>query len=257
MATAEIEQAVTLLSRRKPLLDLLIDGTTDRRALTERLPESRSTIYRCLDQLEQYGLVTEAAGKYTLTTYGHLLAHEFQQFERVAEDLRDARELITQVPTEAISSRVVDDAEIVVPERHAPTEPLDMIVTCLQKAESLKGFSPVVLPQFVASIHSQLYDDTLHAELILERVGVSYLHKEYPAELEEATDSKNVVLFQTEQELPYGLILVEGARQEVCVALYGEFGNLRGAIRNDSVDAIEWGNEVYQKHRDHAIRAGL
>lgn len=257
MATAEIKHAVTLLLRRKLLLEHLIDGATDRRILVKKLPSSRSTVYRSLDQLEQYGIVTEAAGTYELTTYGYLLAQEYQQFEQVTEGLQNARELLTPLPPDTISSRAIADAEIVVSERHAPTEPVDVVVACLQKTGNLKGFSPVVLPQFVAPIHGQLNDGALHAELILEDAGVSHLRKEYPTKLEAALTSENVDLFQTDQHLPYGLLLVEGSKQEVCVALYGEFGHLRGTIWNDSRDAIEWGNEVYHDYKSQATNTEL
>lgn len=80
------------------MLERIVAGSTDRRELVRELDESRTTVYRGLEQLEELDLVVETNGVYAPTTFGRLVFDLFDGLGRTIDTLRDAEELLESVP---------------------------------------------------------------------------------------------------------------------------------------------------------------
>lgn len=253
--TAAIRAALDVLDRRERFVAVLADGPLWKRDLQDELDVSRSTVYKAIRDLEELGLVERRDDGYDLSIVGRRLYERRQQFHEVAAEIYDPVPFLSGLPTDIdLPEALFLDAELVSGERFAPNRPVRTIERLVRETESLKGLTPVVLPQYVDTFHERLISNELRAELLLERPVLEHLVTEYEGPFEEAVAAGDLAIYTTDERLAYGLLLLEAPDRRVVFIAYGPGGNLRGLIINESPAAIEWAETTWERHRSAAER---
>ncbi len=251
------EALISTVVKRAGFLSTLSSGPIPKRHLGEELGVSRSTVYKAVRELHEHELVERTDDGLALTLAGRILEAEYSSFRTTVEDVCQTRQLLSILPSDAeLSTAFIDDATTVLAERHAPNYPIRSFEEMVENADLVRGISPVALPQYVELFHDRVIDGTMTAELVLERPVVEYLVTDYGEELTETLESDRLSLWEMDETLPYGLIVVEGAHDGISVVVYDERGELRGTITNDTPAAMDWGTDVFESYRERATLIG-
>ncbi|GAA0199502.1 helix-turn-helix transcriptional regulator [Haladaptatus pallidirubidus] len=254
------DELIGTMTKRAEFLAVLSSGPMEKRALRDELGVSRSTVYKVVRELKEYDLVKRINDGLALTLAGRILETEYETFRRRTEDVCRIRRLLLTLPADCgISTALIEDAEIILPERHAPNHPIRYFEQMVSDAECVRGLSPVALPQYVDLFYERSVSGGMAAELVLEQPVVEYLVTDYSDQLREALGIGNLSVWETENTLPFGLVVAEGTDDKpdaICVVVYDDRGELRGLITNDGPKAVEWGHETFEAFRDDATLVG-
>jgi predicted transcriptional regulator len=248
---------ISTVVKRAGFLTALSSGPIPKRRLGDELDVSRSTVYKAVRELHEYELVERTEDGLALTLAGRILESEYGAFRTVADDVRRTRELPSILPADSkISTALIEDATVIFAERHAPNHPLQYFEELVENADRVRGISPVALPQYVELFHDRATTDGMTVELVLERPVVEYLVTDYSEQLDEALASEHVSIWELDDTLPFGLIVVEGGIDSVGVVVYDDRGELRGLITNDTPAAMAWGKDVFDSYHERSTLVG-
>lgn len=250
---ADARDAIETVVKRAAFLDRLASGPTGKRDLRDDLGVSRSTVYKAMRELEEANLAEETDKGCRLTLYGRLLVEEYGAFAQTVGDVSQYERLLSVLPPESpVTTGALVGADRVSAERHAPNRPVGRIEQVVRNTDRVVGFSPVVLAQYVDLFHDQVVSGGLTAELVLERPVVEYMQEDHGELFAEALDTGRLTVWVTDESLPFGLVVGEGAPDEVVVIAYDRGGELRGVIVNDTAAALDWSDEVFRAYRSRA-----
>ncbi len=251
------EALIAIVIKRAGLLSLLSSGAIPKHHLGDELGVSRSTVYKAVRELHEHELVERTDDGLALTLTGRILEAEYATFRTTVEDVCETRQLLSILPSDSkISTALTDGATTVLAERHAPNYPIRSFEEMVENADVVRGISPVALPQYVQLFHDRAIDGTMTAELVLERPVVEHLVTDYGEELNEALASDQLSVWEMDETLPFGLIVVEGTHDGVGVVVYDDRGELRGIITNETPASMEWGMDVFESYRERATLVG-
>lgn len=252
-----IRDIIDVVTRRADYIESVVDEPKDQRDLRNELDVSRSTVYKAVRELEDLGVLERSDGGYRPTLRGRLFFEEYRGFHAAVAAVDRPGSLLSFLPADtAITADVLAGATIHRTERHAPHGPVRVIEAAVREATVLYGTAPVVLPRYVEVFHEQLVAGDLEAELVFERPVIEHLSEEYGTQFTEALQAGRLVLWGTEEVLPFGLAVIEEPTQQLFVIVYDPGGDLQGVITNDSETAIEWGRLAWNACRDSATRVG-
>lgn len=255
---ARASDLIEVLSRRGYILDRIVAGVTDRTALKDEFEESRSTVYRGLEQLVDHELVREETGNYVPTSYGRRVLELYGEFESGLEELTVSRDLLAELEdSHLLNMALLEGADVVRPDRHAPYDSLDHLDELVQEASHVKTFTPVLLPRYFEIFQAQLNHGAVSVEAVLERRAIEYVQGEWAGDVVGACAGDASSLYETDDQLPFGLLVVTEPEPETCVVVHGEDGNLKGLISNDTEAAMEWGLDIYAEFSERATRIPL
>ncbi|WP_458205271.1 helix-turn-helix transcriptional regulator [Haladaptatus sp. NG-SE-30] len=247
------DDLIMTVTKRAEVLSALSSGPIPKRNLQDELGVSRSTVYKAVRELQEHDLVERTDDGLELTLAGRLLESEYVSFRGSVDDVRRTRQLLSILPLDSeLPMALIEDARVVLAERYAPNHPIQYVEEMVAEADVSRGFSPVALPQYVELFHDQAVLGDLDAELVLEQPVVQYLVADYGDQLQEALKKGSLSVWETEETLPFGLILVEGDEDGVCVVVYDDRGELRGLIANDTAKAVAWGRETFDSFQEDA-----
>lgn len=242
------DELIEVMSRRHEIVRSLLDTPKERHVLVDYLDDSKSTVYKGVSQLQELGLIQSTPEGLQPTLFGIVALERYDELARTA----DLGDLLAHLPSEAIDSSALVGAEAVVPDSRSVDRHLARVEEMLRKADSVRGFSPAVSPEYVSIFHQRTIDDGLTAELVLTKDIVTHLRQEYSAAFDDALSTNNVTLYQTDTEVPFTLLLISSTEgTKVCVELSGE-AVATGLIVNDSTECLRWAEEEYERHRQAA-----
>lgn len=247
------EECIRTLTKRGHLMERIVTGPTDRRDLVEEVEESRATVYRGLDQLAERGLVTERAGTYRPTSLGRLVFDQYRRCRDVVSSLHAADDVLQSVPADELPDpELFLTADVTLPHRHAPMRLVDRIVATLEGASEFSVLSPVVRPRILRTCHRLLEDENASARFVFESPAATYLRTEYPEFA--ARFESEATLLETDQRLPFGLVVTGDPAEQVCINGYSTTGELVGVVQSDAEPALDWALSVYEKYCSIATR---
>lgn len=245
----DAQEIIDAIGRRTAFAEALLAGPKHKRDLRDELDVSNSTAYKALRELENLCIVERGENGYELTLTGRLVYEEYGQFCRTVECICRPGELLSFLPADTtIAAEILTDAEIVFRRRHAPNQPEYHFEEMIGDATVLKGTSAVALPHSVETFHRKVTDGELRAELVLERPVVEHLAADYPRQFGETVETDAVSIRVTDEQLTFGLVLVESPTERVGIVVYDPDGDLAGLIINDSQNAVEWGHCMWKQH---------
>lgn len=244
MGNRSCRELVGLLSRRGHYLDEVARGVGDRRKLVEEVDESRSTVYRSLNELEEAALVEETAGKYELTSYGELVYEEYRSFDESVTDINAAKDVLTTLSHVGdFDPEVVTGAEIIEPTPQEPDRPIRTIERTIETAVSVKCIAPTTLLLNAAADYAT---GESTAELLVEASTLEHFEEANDEALDRLRSDDRFVLHARQTDFSFGLLLVEDDEPEMVVVVYTRRSGVEGLIQNDSPVAVSWAREAYR-----------
>lgn len=250
MARPDPTEVMAVVARRGTVLRAVDTEGVPKRDLVETLSVSRSTIDRAVRELEAIGFIErQDDGRYCRTLPGQLALTEYDQFASRMDGLVSSVDTVSLLPADApCDIRVLEDATVVVAERHSPLVPVESLSDLVNRANSVDAIAPAVLPQQVKAYHANLVDGTLDARLVVTNVVVERLVSAYGTELKESLATGRLSVRQTSESIPYSLVVAEtdeGA--EMGLLIYADSG-VQGFIGNDTPGAVEWARGVFDEY---------
>lgn len=253
-ATGPEKDVVDVLTRRIDVLDYLADATAGKDRLVTELGVSRSTVNRALRELEGLGFLTRVDGGYTASATGRLVARQYREFVAGLADSCDAQPVLAGVaPSAEMSPAMLRGASVYLAEPPTPFRPIQRITALATGAEEFRGLSAsVAVPESIDRIADAVLRGELRAEFVFAERVAKHLRENRSDAIDEASSADRLSMYVT-GDLPYGLGIAYGDDgANAFVVTYGDDGDVRGAVVNDSPAAVEWAEEVYRRHRADA-----
>ncbi|WP_277554583.1 helix-turn-helix transcriptional regulator [Halobaculum limi] len=237
---------VELLRLRHDVLRALADAPRERRALVDALPDSKSTAYKGLTQLEAAGLVERTDDGFAPTLFGSVALARYESLAETAA----VGDLLAGFSGDCVDPAALTGASVVRPDETDAERHLDAVWELLADAAAVRGVAPVVSPGYVDRFRALLADG-LTAELVLPVSVVRSLeadHAEALAAVAESTD-----IYETTQSVPFGVVVTTGERPRMAIELR-EGPLITGLVTNDTPAAIEWAEATVDRFRAAAVR---
>lgn len=244
------DDVLSILHKRREYVDALREGPTDVRDLRDELGNARSTVYTAVRELESVRLATRADGGYRLTQFGHLAASLFEEFSADLQALVETEPSLPLTGVEpTIPPSVVVDATIVTRSDHAPDQPIEAFEDDVREATEIRGFSPVTRSRYIRLFRERVASGELEATILTGSGVVEHILERYPEEAQRMLTEETYRLFETDESLPFGLVLFDEPRRYLGMSLYDEDQRLAAYLRTESPAALEWAEDIYQRYR--------
>lgn len=247
---ANANRLTEVLSRRHDILRSLRNAPKERHVLVDYLDDSKSTVYKGVSQLQDLGLVESTAEGLRPTLFGMVALDRYDELAQTAELGR----LLASLPPGTIDSSALVGAEAVTPDATAVKRHLARIESMLRNADSIRGLSPAIDPDYVSILHQRIVNDELTAEFVLTKEIMTDIRKEYPEVASEIISLDQAALFETASELPFTLLIVSaGGEPEVAIE-FGDEGLPTGIVWNDTTECLRWAETKYERYKQTAER---
>jgi predicted transcriptional regulator len=247
----DVSSVADVLAKRNALLTTLADGPTDQPALRAELGVSRSTVYKSLKELEDFGLVEKRDEGYGLTGFGRLAWQRHDAYLGRLERLTDAELLLDGLPADRqYPPSLFEHGHIVAPGRNAPERPLERMETMAGAADRLRCLSPAGMPRYLETTHERVASTDQTVVLIIESAALSRLADSY-GRFEEAITEPGLIVHTAEEVLPFAVMLFDD--ETIGLFAYDE-GSLLGAAFSSDPDAVRWGETLFERALERSER---
>ena len=243
---------VDVLASRDDILGALASGPRDIRDLRDDLDCSRSTAYKAVRELQSRELVEGSDGGYELTLLGRMLYRRYRTFIAETGDVLDYRALLSALPPDLpLDPSVFSNATVFVADRMSPDKPVDALESFIGEAERFRCFTPVQRARYHAYAQD-LIESEVRIEMVTKSEVIEYAIANHPDEMRTILESDTTTHYETDDPLPFGLVVVDEPQHRIGVTLYDAQNQLRGFVASDDPRAYEWGEETYLSYRDRA-----
>lgn len=245
-------EILSVINKRQDVMTRIFDGVRDRRTLKDELDQSRSTVYRALEELAEAGLVTESSRTYEPTMFGRLVFAEYEQCIEQIEAYDDAAGMVRSIEAvEEIPEWVLARSELIPALRPNPRAAVQTTIhDTIREASEVRVLSPVVRPRSLELLYERLHDGTLRADVVLEREVLSHLETKWRRRFEPYLESNELSVRLTDRTLPFGVVL--GDQPTACFTIYDTSGRFEGIVRSESTDIVDWADETFEEWRDRS-----
>lgn len=247
-------ELISVLQCRWNVLLALRDGPRSKPELIDECDISRSTVDRAIDDLVEHDLCRREFGRgYRLTPHGRCAVNLDETVSDSLEGLGEARSAGLQVSMDEPGVGVMfADAEIVTSEPPSPDRPLREFCKRLRETPRLRGFTPVVLQEFVEIGVDRLRNETFSLDLLVSSAVSEYLATEYPHEFAEDLSSDRASFHEVTLPESTGLGLLGGdVNLSAALLSYGD-GGLRGFVETENRLAVGWAERLYTELKAEA-----
>lgn len=252
MSCDDVECLIGLLSRRFEFLEALEEGSHPKNALERDLGVSRSTIDRAVRSLEAEGIVYRETGEVGLTTLGMVALDGYRQLRSGLTGLEQSRPLFSAIDREMTPPfELFQDADVVTANRQSPHRPIVALQQFLDDATTVKSIATGLLPEYVSTYRTQVVEEGMEAEVVVQSDVLDELLATYWDPLNEAIASDRFTVYETDAEPQYSIKIGETDTVEVSMITYGDQG-VSGFIRTDSKSAVEWAERLYERTKSEA-----
>lgn len=257
----DADELIELLTRRHGVLSVLVDESMERHELVDELDASKSTVYKGVSQLEASGLLESTADGLRPTPFGTEVHRRYEELARIMA----FRDLLAVLPPNVeLDAAALTGAELIAPESRAIDRPFVYVEELLREADSLRGFSPVISPNYVSLFHERLLDDGIEAELLFEAdviEGIGEVGSDRFGinndELADIATNDTVRLWRTDTTLPFGLLTARVSGEERIVIEIREDEALRGLLVNRTTESVRWATQTFRDYQQHATRVEI
>jgi predicted transcriptional regulator len=240
------EDLTELLRLRHGVLAALADEPRPRHQLVDALPDSKSTVYKGLTQLEEAGLVERREDGFAPTLFGVVALARYDALVETA----GYGDLLADLPGDAVDPAALVGAEVVRPDETDAERHLEAVWDLLAGAEAARGVTPVVSPGYVERFRA-LLDGGLTADLVLPAAVLDALREDHADAL--AAVSARATLYETTATVPFGVLVAEGDRPRMAIELR-DGPLVTGLVTNDTPAALDWATATVDRFRTTATR---
>lgn len=255
---------IAVLQSRLDVLEALRESPHRKPDLESVLSVSRSTVNRAIKELETAGFCTRTGEGYVATAYGELLFDRYRSFLEEATAAAAAGPLLRELPANApMSVGLLRGAAVHEATPPVPHQPVTRVEDLLREADRIRGVSRTISQSTTSRlIRDRVLEDGVPTEFVVGADLAEYMRTDRREQEREMAETGRYRLFEVES-VPYGLALlnVDGRSIVVCF-VYTDSEDLLGTIINDSAEAVEWVESVYDRYRRDAeeftdeVRAG-
>jgi tetratricopeptide (TPR) repeat protein/predicted transcriptional regulator len=240
------------LNRRVGILSRLRDGPTHKRDLADELDQSRRTINRAINELQESDLVERGEGGFVATTAGRLAVDELRTFRSRLDDVVDAEAVLAPVPADApIDADAVAGGEALLASEPVPHRPLERFHDALDEATRYRALLTALDdPRQIRLLYEHVVTAGRPAELVVSPALLEALRTEFPRRLTAMAEADEFDLLVGEVP-PFAVGIVERGPQAdpetvVFVVVFTESGGgVCGVLVNGSESARRWAVELY------------
>ncbi|WP_336036697.1 helix-turn-helix transcriptional regulator [Halobacterium yunchengense] len=241
-----VDVLVFALERRRAL-DALADGGGTRGDVEDALGVSRSTAHRVVTELASLDLAVRRDGRYELTSFGRVVAHEASRAARtvaVADRLAPLLETFEHA-SERIELQHFDDASVTTPEPGDPYRPMRRLLDLVEDAARVVEFAPTMPePAYLRALYD-CAQSGLDADVLYPPEVVDRLEREHEGALVRALNDGALALRVA--DVPAFRLVV--ADDRVYLGGYNEDASgLRVVADTDAADAVEWARACFRRH---------
>ena len=235
--------------RRMPLLLSLRSGSASASELIESVDMSRSTVHRAINTLKEYDIVEEAAGEYTLTSVGTILANETERFSTHAWTALSLNKFLNSINGHGVSVPIEHfvDATVIRRKPRHPHETIHRIIQLFESSNEVRMFSTVISPVYVDVGYREMKDGT-SIEAVFDREVMEIMLSEYPEKAYETITDGNFTVY-AHDGLPFELFIFD---ETIGMAAHNENGNAEILVECDDPAAIEWAEQLYATHLEES-----
>lgn len=241
--------------RRYDLLCALAPDPVDRRALTDHMNVSRSTVDRGVRELEEYGLVERGDGGVRLTLSGTLVRREFERTTERLEAVIRAHDLLDALPSDAeVDPSVLAGADLVRPSPSSPYDPVSYQNELVRGARRVRVCATAVLPPQVDFYRREVTEGSLTLVVVVTDTVLDRLVEDHSDALAGSLATGRLELYRTDEDLPYGVAVVETAEGEQMYLTVYDDGGIVGTLGSDRPEAVAWARCRVDEFLDGAER---
>lgn len=233
-----------LLRLRHDVLRALVDEPRPRHELVDALPDSKSTVYKGLTQLEEAGLVERAEVGFAPTLFGVVALARYDALVETA----GYGDLLADLPGDAVDPAALVGASVVRPDDSDAERHLEAVWDLLAGADRVHGVAPVVSPGYVDRFRAIL-DTGLDAELVLPAAVVETLRRDHATAL--AAVAERASLYETTEPVPFGVIVTDGSPARMAIELR-DGPLITGLVTNETPVAADWARATVDRYREEA-----
>lgn len=242
MTRPRVTDLLQHLAHRGGVLQCIRDGVFDNRAIAGQIGKSRSTVVRELRILKDNDYIRDHPSRYELTRFGEYALELYE----LAEPLGRAEQFIPYLPS-GTPITLLKDANIRKSGGTVPQLPIEHVEDIIRTADQAKIVAPAVIPSLVDAISERIQNDSLTIDIVVTGDVLDELWSTYSKEFNSCVKSKTSILWQTDEELSFGLVIAD--KETVCLGVYDDSMRLLGTITNHSGDAVEWALETFHEYR--------
>lgn len=252
MADLQGNELRKTLSKRFAVLESLIETPQTKPELMTATETSRSTIDRSIADLKEVRCIKEVEGKYQPTQMGRISHAEQTRYIEGTDDIARAGTVLNHIRDSArIDMQFLRDVDVYTSNPHIPEFSLQPSIEKLDDAVRLIGLAPVVLSTYTDLIENRIRQNKLDVEIVIPQAMLRPLLS-FSQSISKAVEQGDVVLYISNEELPYALWVMESKAKTVAGITIHENGGVQGLLMNDSPWAVAWARDEYASYRDSA-----
>lgn len=208
----------------------------------------RSSLRRHLEGFVERGWVVEQDGCFSVTWVGEVVLGWFEDLLSGFGVLEEVEPLLGFIPSgSGVGLEVLLGCEFCVADRSDPYGPVLMTEEEHVVDRGVRVMTPVLLPGFVDHFRHHVVEGGSEVELVLSSGIFDVVLEGYGEEFGEMLETGLFRVFVCREEVLFTLAVRE---DQVIVVFYDEEGVAKACVKNDSVEAVEWGERVYEGFRE-------
>ena len=249
-----------ILINRIEVFERLYQSPAHVRDLVEETDQSRRTISRAVNELEDANFVERGDRGVEATTAGRLALERLNAYFEELDDVRNAEAVLDPIPPEAdISTDVVVGCEPILGVDPTPYRPLERLHDDLMDATGYRAVVPTLTDsRDVRLLYEHVVTEEHPAELVVPPDVFETLRTEFPRRMATMSDTGQFSVFVGSQPL-YGLVLLDHERPgadtpqtTAYVVVFDERRGVHGLLVNDSDEALRWATDQFLSYRREA-----
>jgi len=245
---------VELVLQRRQYLEQLAKQPQRRSDLVDSVGDSRPTVHRATEELDEAGLVEKQNGTYAITRKGELILDAVRGATAATDTIESGDGLIEHFPVEAPLDPVFfRDAEAVPIQPPSMEANVERAIGRIKHADRLCGLGVADnSTKFAQTVYEQSVEkEELQLDLVLEkRVAESLVdrHIDWMVNLVES-DYADVRVCES---IPYGMYIADEGPSPadgiVYLLVHGEHSEYLGHFEAESQPAIRWAEVVFKDY---------
>lgn len=243
------------LRKRNQVLQTLIDNPQTKSELTESVSTSHSTVERAIRSLQELGCIELQNEQYHVTLTGKLSLNVYQDYVNTTDDLAEIHKVIDSLPeTISLDREFINGASKHIADPKVPETALSKSNKLLNSATKLTGLAPLSLPSYPDLIQSEIQENNLEVELVVERDVLDSLYEVRGESFANFIANNNTSIFSTDEPIPCAIWIMETPEGEHAgITVYNQ-SSVQAVLINDREEAVEWARETYEKHRENSSK---
>ncbi|WP_435344830.1 helix-turn-helix transcriptional regulator [Haloarchaeobius sp. HRN-SO-5] len=242
-------------NHRVGVMEELVDGARERRALLAATGASTPTMSRVLSDLEDRRWVARDGPVYALTPLGEFVTERFLELRDAMDIERKLRDVWQWLPREmeGFSVDLFTDAVVSYPGPGYPYEPIERLTHLIRGTTRLRGFDSIVFKSLNNETVCQAVVDGMELEYVYSPTALEQTLAWNPERVVEAASREHCTVY-VHDDLPdrsrCGLGIVDDRAGICCHDV--ETGALTAVIDTDAPAAREWAISTFERVRDEA-----